>query len=407
MGNALSIAAVSRVLRQVIEGNVTRYGLDGYVDDDVAVTAEPPIDDLTRTRINLFLYRAGENGQLRNRQQPAYDHQGRPVNRPTLSLELNYALTAYADGDFQSEMMLGCAMQAFLETPVLNRALILEILSQDPGANTLLDSRLAEQIENIRIRHRNVPEDTLTRIWSSFHLPYRLSAFYEVSVVLIESDLELRTSTPVLIRPEPRAHANLGPVTSTIFHASPETAVAGETVTLTGVRLTGDNLRVEADNRASSDPVPAVDIPPTDASDTQVTFTVPTTWPIGRYDLRVTLEPTGGGDRRPSNAIAFSVAPSITIDNVTRDAAPPQHVTIELTVAPAIQPAQPATLIVGSRSFNHPAILAETTSLTFTDLDIPAGSTAAHLRVDGIDSPWIDRDATPPSILPGAMITIP
>ena len=41
------------------------------------------------------------------------------------------------------------------------------------------DSRLGEQIDNIRIRHRNLTEDVFTRLWSAFHVPYRLSAFYE------------------------------------------------------------------------------------------------------------------------------------------------------------------------------------------------------------------------------------
>ena len=61
MGNALSIAAVSRLLRQIVEGNITRYGLDGYVGADVVVTAEPPLDDPDRIRLNLFLYRALES----------------------------------------------------------------------------------------------------------------------------------------------------------------------------------------------------------------------------------------------------------------------------------------------------------------------------------------------------------
>src|SRR5688572_26199900 len=117
MGNALSIAAVSRILRQIVEGNVSRYGLDGYVGEDVIVTAEPPTDDLERTRINVFLYRAMESAALRNQQLPIHDPAGRRVGRPSLQLELHYSITAYADGDYQSELMLGCAMQALNEVP--------------------------------------------------------------------------------------------------------------------------------------------------------------------------------------------------------------------------------------------------------------------------------------------------
>ena len=48
-----------------------------------------------------------------------------------------------------------------------------------------------------------------------------------------------------------------------------------------------------------------------------------------------------------------------------------------------------------------------TTELTFDDLEIPAGPAAVRLRVDGIESPWIDRNATPPAILPDAIVNVP
>ena len=407
MGNALSIAAVSRLLRQIVEGNVTRYGLDGYVGADVIVTAEPPLDDPDRVRLNLFLYRAMESSTLRSQAMPTHDAVGRTVRRPTLALDLHYAVTAYAEDDFQSELMLGCAMQALNETPVLDRALIHSILSQDGGANTLLDSRLAEQIDNIRIRHRNLPEDVFTRLWSAFHVPYRLSAFYDVSVVLVEGDAPTRAPMVVLRRPEPAAHSTLGPFTPTLARAEPETAVTGQNVVLHGLGLGGTNVQVEPDHRDPTIELPPLDIPDADAGETTVTFSVPTTWPVGAYELRVTMEPPGGGNRRPSSPLRFFVAPSITVTSVARDPNPPQHVTIELTVTPPILPGRPVVLIVGSQSFAGPGITATTTDLTFPDLDLPTGPAATRLVVDGIESPWIDRLATPPAILPGAIVNVP
>lgn len=407
MGNALSIAAVSRLLRQIVEGNVTRYGLDGYVGGDVVVTAEPPLDDPDRMRLNIFLYRATESGSQRSEAMPTHDAAGRPIRRPTLALDLHYAVTAYADDDFQSELMLGCAMQAFNETPLLNRALIQSILSQDPGPNSLLDSRLDEQIDNIRIRHRNLSEDVFTRLWSAFHVPYRLSAFYEVSVVLVEGDAPVRSPMLVLERPEPRAFGSLGPFTPTIARAEPEIAVAGQNVVLHGIGLGGANVRVEPDHHDRTINLPPLNIPAANADETSVAFAVPAAWPIGAYELRVTMEPPGGGNRRLSNPLKFFVAPSIAINSITRGAAPPQLVTIQLTVTPPILPGRPVALVIGANSITGPQITAPTANLSFSDLDIPAGPAATRLVVDGIESPWIDRLATPPVILPAAIVNVP
>lgn len=407
MGNALSIAAVTRVLRQIVEGSVSRYGLDGFVGEDVVVTAEPPTDDLERTRINVFLYRATESGSLRNQQLPVHDPVGNRVGRSSLMLDLHYSVTAYADGDFQSELMLGCAMQALNEVPVLDRTLIVSVLSQDAGANSLLNSRLAEQIENIRVRHRNLPEDVFTRLWSAFHVPYRLTAFYEASVVLVEGDAPFRAPSLVLQRPRPAAHGSLAPITPTLLRAEPDVAVAGEEVTLHGLSLGGTNIRLEPDHRDPSVDLPSLNIAAADATEATLTFTVPDNWPVGRYELRAHIEPEGGGAPRPSNRLPFSVAPSIAVAAITRDPNPPQRVDITLDVTPELRPGQSVALALGSRVFPGPQVNAATDELNFTGLDVPAGPAPLRLRVDDIESPWIDRDATPPVILLAAIVNVP
>jgi hypothetical protein len=404
MGNALSIAAVSRVLRQIIDSAVTRAGLDGFVGTDVVVTAGPPIADSDRVRINLFLYRATESPALRNQPLPTHDAAGRRIAPSTLALDLQYAVTVYAEDDFQSEMMLGCAMQALSETPVLSRALILDVLGQDPGASTLLESRLAEQIENIRIRLRNLPEDAFTRLWSAFHVPYRLSAFYEVAAVIVESDGPTRAPTPVLKRPVPAAHGALGPFSPTLVRAEADTAITGQSVTLHGLSLGGQNVRIEAAHGDRSIDPFTLDVPAADATEASVRFAVPAAWPIGRYELRLSLEPQGVVGRRLSSPLTFSVAPSFAVTSLSRAA---QGVSIALDVTPALRPGQSVSLALGSRSFAADSITEETSALAFTQLDIPPGPAAARLRVDGVESPWIDRNATPPAILAGAILQVP
>jgi hypothetical protein len=211
----------------------------------------------------------------------------------------------------------------------------------------------------------------------------------------------------VLQRPEPRAFGNLGPLTSTLVRADPEIAITGQSVVLHGISLGGTSVRVEPDHHDPTINLPPLNIDAANAHETSVTFAVPSTWPIGAYELRVTMEPPGGGNRQLSSPLKFFVAPSVTIVSIVRDAAAPQHVTIELTVTPPILPGRPVALVVGAQSFAGAAITEATSNLTLSDLDIPAGLVATHLVVDGIESPWIDRNATPPVILPAAFVNVP
>jgi hypothetical protein len=224
---------------------------------------------------------------------------------------------------------------------------------------------------------------------------------------LMEGDAPTRAPMVVLRRPEPEAYSTLGPFTPTLARAEPETAITGQSVILHGLGLNGLDVEVEPHHRDPTVELPPLSIPATDASDTSVTFAVPASWPIGAYELRVTAEPPGGGGRHPSSPSRFFVAPSITVTSVTRAPNPPQQVTIELTVTPPILPGRPVALIVGSQSFAGSAIVEATEQLTFNDLDLPIGPAATRLVVDGIESPWLDRLATPPAVLPAAIVDVP
>ncbi len=407
MANALAIAAVSRVLRQLVEANVVENALDGLLQGDVFVTAEPPREDPARMRVNLFMYQALESGQWRNEAQPAFDPGGRRLSNPPLALELHYAVTAYAQDDLQSELLLGCAMQALHQTPILDRSLILDVLSLDPAARSLVGSRLAEQVERIRIRHRNLTEDVFARLWSAFHVPYRASAFYQVSVVFIQADEPRRVPMVVLQRPLPNVHASLVPHVPCLASATPAAALSGESVTLAGLHLDGTLPRVHARYQDRSVVLAPLDIPPADAGATQVRFDVPAHWPSGVHDLHLAVIPPDAASPRPSNAIPFSVLPTPVVTLVERDPAPDGRVALELDVAPPVRPAQKVSLVVGSEEIVGPQILAETTHLRFEGFTVPPGPAVVRLRVDRTESRWLNRDTTPPSVLPSALVDIP
>ena len=200
MANALAIAAVSQVLQHLLQAGATRDDLEMFLDREVRVTVQPPGDDGQLARINLFMYHALESAHARSAGAPHFDQDGERVNYAPLLLDLRYCVTAYASDDFQSEILLGSAVTALHEMPVLSRQNVLAVLEQDGSETSLLHSGLAEQVERIRIRHRNLSEDTASRVWSAFQTPYRASAFYEVSVVIIQRKAASQASIPVLER---------------------------------------------------------------------------------------------------------------------------------------------------------------------------------------------------------------
>ena len=137
MSNALAIAGVSAVLKDLLNNGLIDHDIRGMVGGPVTVSVQPPdrvtTGDEEKAQLNLFLYQVTPNAgwndesgcRLGTRKERA------SANRP-LALDLHYLLTAYGKKDFDGEILLGYAMQLLHETPVLARDAIRAALG--PGA---------------------------------------------------------------------------------------------------------------------------------------------------------------------------------------------------------------------------------------------------------------------------------
>lgn len=200
MSSALAIASVTAVLKHLL-GNVLVQQLAITGMGDVTVSALPPDRVLSnsgteeRSQLNLYLYRLTPNsgwrhlGALTASQAKAAAEQ----EHLPLVLDLHYLLTAYGERDLQAEVLLGYAIQFFYETTVLTRETIRSTLASLGAGNgshaevmALASSTLGEQVEQIIIRPEFLNTEEMSRLWSGFQARARLSATYEVSVVLIE-----------------------------------------------------------------------------------------------------------------------------------------------------------------------------------------------------------------------------
>ena len=133
MSNALAIASVTAVLKDLLNNGVVDHQLSGVVGE-VTVSALPPdrllvAGEQETSRINLFMYHASPNQGWRNVGLPSRSSGGDRIANPPLALDLHYLLTAYGASEFHAEILLGYAMQLLHENPVLSREMIRRTLA--------------------------------------------------------------------------------------------------------------------------------------------------------------------------------------------------------------------------------------------------------------------------------------
>jgi hypothetical protein len=171
MSSPTAIAAVTATLRHLLDRGL------GADYPGTRVTTRPPDkarDNSAGNQVNLFLYHTLPNAAWRNRGLPD------AAGPAPLALNLYYLLTAYGqnddDADPTSHRLLGEAMHILHDHAVLDPVAIREAL---PGND------LHEQAERVRITLQPMSLEELSKLWSTFQTQYRITAAYEVSVVLI------------------------------------------------------------------------------------------------------------------------------------------------------------------------------------------------------------------------------
>ena len=434
MSNALAIAGVTAVLRDLLDSGLIDHAITDAVGQGVAVSAVAP--DTVRIegadakpQLNIFLHQATPNAALRNRDLPSRDRNGQRMSNPPLALDLHYLVTAYGTSDLQAEVLLGYAMQLLHETPVPSREAIRTALNPPnvPVDGALLPSvyqalrasDLAEQYEQIKITPAPMNTEEMSKLWAAMQAHYRPTAAYQVSVALIQATQPVRAPLPVLTR-GPREPSLIDPavdrergvvVRPDLMPPFPEiedislpnaqiAVHLGDTITLSGHHLDGSNHTLLLH-------LPRLNIertitPASGANSNSVSFVLqnqPANVPAGSYLLAVQLIRPGETAPRLSNQLLLKVAPQIT--SVT---SPPQvfnrdgdgTAIVTLICTPQVRSTQRVSLILGSREViadDHPTT---TPNLSFTVINAPVGTHHVRLRVDGVDSQLINRAASPP-----------
>jgi len=411
MSNSLAIAAVTATLR-----NLLFQGVNADADlSGTAVTTRPP--DKARggndngNQINLFLYQTSPNAALRNADMPRQVKPGE-IGQPPLALNLYYFMTAYGanDDDILGHHLLGRAMSVLHDHP---------LLGSDEIRNALAGNDLYSQLERVRITLQPLPLDDLSKLWTTFQTQYRITAAYQVAVVLIESERPLKAALPVLTRgPGDKgvaAQPDLTPPFPMIETVLPPntqpSARQGDRLTISGHHLDGTSVRLLFNNARLPQPIELTQLQSNTATEIQVVLPdaaidpqAPASWPVGVYMVSAVIGQVDAPDRT-TNEVPFALAPRITIPaSINRDGN--GDATLNLTSSPEIWPEQRVALLLGDREVVAQPHLSQTDSLAFVITAATPGEFFVRLRVDGVDSLLIDRTGALPKFDASQKVTI-
>ena len=410
MSNFLAVATVTTALAQIV-----RTAAQSAIAGADVLTERPDTTALTQPRVRLFLYQVTPNVALRNFDVPTRRPDGTAVQRPTIAINLRYLLVFYgSETTLEPQRMLGAVARDLHAKPVLTRDMIDNAVASQ---GFLTGSDLSTSIEQVKIAELPLDLEELSKLWSVFfQTPYVLSAAYQASVVLIESNEPAAQSLPVLRRGEEDRGVEtlLGPFpildsihigeiaddADRLRLPSYPSARMGAILTVRGRNLGGDVVTL----RFTHPRLPALDrvIPLADRSDTRIKVTIPTgaaadsAWAAGTYS--VTLIATNAGEDTTSNSIPLALAPQIaSIAPPSPIAGSGTNVTLTVGLSPRVLPEQRAVALFASREIAAQAHPAATGSLSFIVTNAPAvNQELLRVRVDGIDSLPFVIAGTPP-----------
>ena len=432
MSNALAIAGVSAVLKDLLDSGLIDHQVTdtlgaGVLVSSLAPDVVPINGDGAVPRLNLFLYQATPNAAWRNVDLPSRNPSGHRVSNPPLALDLHYLLTAYGIAELEAEVLLGYGMQLLHENPVLTREAIRTALNPSPISGALLPSvyqalasaDLAEQVEMLKITPLTMNPEEMSRLWSALQARYRPTAAFQVSVVLIEPQAPAISPLPVLTRGRriPGSERDEGVIVTpglvppyptlesalAAAHTTPSTLQLGDVLTVTGHHLAGTAraMVLRSDRVGVEHEVPLAD----SADEASLDFTVPNlpaVLPVGIYQLQLRVLRPGDAEPRTSNPLPVALAPAITFPPIaiTRGVVNGVANVLSLRIGcqPEVRVGQKVTLLMDTREAQAELFTANTSTLDFKFADAPpaGGTPLLRLKVDGIESIVVNRGARPP-----------
>ena len=385
MSNFLAIATVTAALQEVLQpavGNAVPLAKVGFSRPDGGSSGAP--------LVNVYLYQVTPNAAYRNADLPTRRSDSTLASRPQTALDLHYLFTFHGNDDqLEPQRLLGAVATTLHAQPLLSRPAILKAMT-DHGF--LASSNLADQVERVRFTPTSLSLEEFSKLWSVFfQIEYTLSAAYQASVVLLESDDVPGDAPPVQARNlyvVPFRWPFVDRVIASTGANDP--IVSGSTLLIQGQQLKGDVTLVLIGGSEQT---------PTNVLDTQVTLPLPSTVLAGVQGLQVIQKlfmgtPLAAHSGFESNVVPFVLRPTISGATAALAPTPPGGANVTFTLSPNIGIGQRAVLLLNnisvspSTSFTSLPAVSTVNSSTFTIniTGVPAGTYLVRVQIDGAES---------------------
>jgi len=402
MSNSLAVATVTAALQQILLGpvGVAVSGANvGFSRPDGKDAGQKgPV-------VNVYLYRVTPNAAYRNVDLPTRRADGSLAKKILTALDLHYLITFRgSDEQLEPQRMLGAVASTLDAQPLLSPQNIQAAVKE---FDFLTGSGLDGQIDRVRFTPTALSLEEFTKLWSAFfQVEYSLSAAYQASVVLIESDDIPQENLLVQARNIyvlPFQEPVITQVTSTVGRGQP--ILPTSTLVIRGHHLSSNNTSVQLGDLL---------VTPAKVTESTITLPVPAGLPAGVLGVQVIQQlqigtPPESHSGFDSNVVAMVLHPVITPVSAT-------GTEISVTITPTVQPGQRVTLLLNEAtipppsppaaySFTLPPPAVATVTLNFDITKVPPGSIQYFIRVavDGAES-LLDLDPASPTF--GPTVTI-
>lgn len=175
MAGFRSVSATGRSIRRLIEMRFRDDEPIAGTPTSVAIVRTEDFDAtnmallVARPALTIFLYRVDFNKTMR----AAWSAVGLNDGRSHLALDLHYLITAWANNAENEHLILGRAMQAIEDTPILSGPVLMQASDWAPS-------------ESLQLVLEDIDTESLMRIFDSLPVDYRLSVPYVARVTRID-----------------------------------------------------------------------------------------------------------------------------------------------------------------------------------------------------------------------------
>jgi len=332
----LDLGAVTRTLIKVIDLSVNSSpAWPPLPAPKLAVVPHPPDRLTVDGSAGLYLYHFTEDPDQKNRPGPSGSDE---LRFTPMALNLYYVLSAHVDesdvSTLKEQLIMGLAAKALRDNPIIDD-------HTSVAGTIVLDPAIRNGGNRLRIYLQPIPAPEAVSYWTAGSLPLRLSAYYQVSVVLLEPDVSpflsgrvLRYGIEIFVSGSPRLEASQSIVTYRLpGETTDRTAIArpaqvtqvgpGDEFTLLGTGLTAGPATLRLRAGGADTPMEADEQWGLQVTDegafARARLTASGTGVLpGTYGASITvsrvLQPPGGGPRtlsQSSNEVPLVIAPGI------------------------------------------------------------------------------------------------